>query len=411
MKSHDFMGSVLIAKGADVILSQGYGSANLEWSVPNSPTTKFRLGSVTKQFTAACVLLLEEKGKWNVNDPVKKYMPDAPPGWSQITIYNLLTHTSGIPNFTDFPDYKDSEAKATTPEQLVSRFRDKPLDFDPGTKWNYSNSGYVLLGYLIEKVSGQTYQQFLQENIFTPLGMKDSGLDSNSRIIPQHASGYSSGKDGPENAGFINMTIPFSAGSLYSTTLDLLKWEQGLFGGKVLSTKSLTEMTTPFKSNYAFGLEVSDANGRKKIDHGGGIEGFNTELAYYPEDQLTVIALANLNGGAPAEIATQLAAIIHGEKVVLASERKEITLPKEILQSYVGAYEVAPNVEMIVSLVGDHLETKLGDQPQFPIFAESTTSFFLKIVDAQLEFSKDASGKVTGVTLHQNGQNPYWKKK
>ena len=411
MKSHDFMGSVLIAKGDTVILSQGYGSANLEWSIPNSPSTKFRLGSVTKQFTAACVLLLEEKGKWNVNDPVKKYMPDAPPAWDRITIYNLLTHTSGIPNFTDFADYKDSEAKATTPLELVARFRAKALDFDPGTKWSYSNSGYVLLGYLLEKVSGQTYQQFLQENIFTPLGMKDSGFDSNSQIIPQHASGYSPGKDGPENAGFINMTIPFSAGSLYSTTLDLLKWERGLFGGKVLSAQSLKEMTTPFKSNYAFGLNITESNGRKKIDHGGGIEGFNTEVAYYPEDQLTVIALANLNGGAPDEIANQLAAIIHGEKVVLPSERKEVTLPKEALQLYVGTYDVAPNVEMTITLVGDHLETKLGAQPQIPIFAESPTSFFLKVVDAQLEFSQDASGKVTGVTLHQNGQNPYWKKK
>jgi CubicO group peptidase (beta-lactamase class C family) len=411
VKNHDFMGSVLVAKGDDVIMSQGYGSADLEWNIPNSPTTKFRLGSVTKQFTATCVLLLEEKGKWNVNDPVKKYMPDAPPAWDKVTIYHLLTHTSGIPNFTGFPEYKDWESKPTSPAELVARFRDKPLEFDPGTKWNYSNSGYALLGYLVEKMSGQTYQQFLQENIFTPLGMKDSGFDSNAQIIPQRASGYSPGKDGPENTGFINMTVPFSAGSLYSTTLDLLKWERGLFGGKVLSPASLKEMTTPFKSDYAFGLFISEANGRKKIDHGGGIEGFNTELAYYPEDQLTVVVLANLNGNAPAEIATQLAAIIHGEKVVLPSERKEIKLPTEVLQSYIGSYEVAPNVEMIVSLVGDHLETKLGSQPQFPIFAEGPNLFFLKVVDAQLEFSKDASGKVTGVTLHQNGQNPHWKKK
>jgi CubicO group peptidase (beta-lactamase class C family) len=406
-----FIGSVLLAKGDNVLLSRGYGSANLEWNIPNSPATKFRLGSLTKQFTATCVMLLEERGKWNVHDPVKKYMPDAPAAWDKITIFNLLTHTSGIPSFTGFPDYADSEAKTTTPEKLVARFRDKPLEFEPGSKWNYSNSGYVLLGYLIEKVGGRTYQQFLQENIFTPLGMKDSGYDSNAAIIPRRASGYSPSKDGVVNAGFINMTIPFSAGSLYSTTEDLLKWERGLFGGKVLSQASLKKMTTPFKENYAFGLLVTSPNGRKKIDHGGGIEGFNTELAYWPDDQLTVVVLANLNGGAPGEIANQLAATVHGEKITLPSERKEITLSREVLQGYVGTYTLAPKVDLNITLEGDHLETQLTGQPKFPIFAESQTLFFLKVVDAQLEFAKDASGKLTQVTLHQNGRDMVCPKK
>ena len=165
-----FMGSVLVARGAEVLLSKGYGSANLEWNVPNSPTTKFRLGSVTKQFTAASILLLEEHGKLKTDDPVKKFMPDAPAAWDKITIFHLLTHTSGIPSFTSFPDYASQEPFATTPEKLVARFRDKPLDFQPGEKWSYSNSGYVLLGYLLEKVSGESYEKFVQENIFGPLG-------------------------------------------------------------------------------------------------------------------------------------------------------------------------------------------------------------------------------------------------
>ena len=168
---HKFMGTVLVAKGNDIILDKGYGFANLEWDIPNSPAVKFRLGSVTKQFTAASIFLLQERGKLNINDPVKKYMPDAPAAWDKITIYNLLTHTSGIPNFTSFPDYSKWEPFATTPAEIVSRFRDKPLDFQPGEKWNYSNSGFVLLGYLIEKITGGTYEQFLHDNIFTPLGM------------------------------------------------------------------------------------------------------------------------------------------------------------------------------------------------------------------------------------------------
>lgn len=308
---HQFMGSVLVAKGDEIILNRGYDSADLEWNIPNSPITKFRLGSVTKQFTAACVLLLEQRGKWKVSDPVKKYMPDAPAAWDKITLFNLLTHTSGIPNFTSFADYRDWESKPTTPKGLVDRFRNKPLDFPPGSKWSYSNSGYVLLGYLIEKVSGDTYQHFLQVNVFNPLGMKDSGYDSNSAIILHRASGYTPSWGHVENAGFINMTVPFSAGALYSTAEDLLKWEHGLFGGKLLSAASLKEMTTPFKENYAFGLVVTNTNGHKKVEHGGGIEGFNTDVAYWPDERIAVIVLGNLNGGAPGEIAKQLAAAVH----------------------------------------------------------------------------------------------------
>src|SRR3984957_17979708 len=245
-----FMGSVLVARGETVVLDKGYGFANLEWNIPNTPTTKFRLGSITKQFTAASILLLEERGKLKTDDPVKKYMADAPAAWDKVTIYNLLTHTSGIANFTSFPDYASTETAPTTPEKLVARFRDKPLEFQPGEKWNYSNSGYVLLGYLIEKISGTPYAQFVQENIFAPLEMRDSGYDSSAAIIKHRASGYTPSDKGPVHAGYIDMSIPFSAGSLYSTTHDLLRWEQGLFGGKLLSAASLKKMTTPFKENY-----------------------------------------------------------------------------------------------------------------------------------------------------------------
>src|SRR5450755_1635871 len=162
-----FMGAVLVAKGTEVVLNKGYGSANLEWDVPNSPTTKFRLGSITKQFTAASILLLQERGKLNVQDPVKKYMADAPAAWDKITIYHLLTHTSGIPSFTSFPEYPSLEPFPKKPAELVELFRNKPLEFVPGEKWNYSNSGYVLLGYLIEKIRAQSYEKFIQDNIFT----------------------------------------------------------------------------------------------------------------------------------------------------------------------------------------------------------------------------------------------------
>jgi CubicO group peptidase (beta-lactamase class C family) len=401
-----FMGSVLVARGTQVVFSKGYGSANLEWDVPNAPNTKFRLGSITKQFTAASILLLEERGKLSIDDPVKKHMPDAPAAWDKVTILHLLTHTSGIPSFTGFADYRKLQAFATTPPELVARFRDKPLEFQPGEKWAYNNSAYVLLTYLIEKITGDTYEKFVRENIFSPLGMNDSGYDSNTAIIPRRASGYTPGAKGIENAGFVHMSIPQGAGALYSTTEDLLKWELGLFGGKVLKPASLAKMTTPFKNDYAYGLEIKPVGPHKVVQHGGGIEGFNTLLAYCPDDKLTVAVLGNLNGNAPDQIGAKLVALAHGEQVKLPSERKEITLDPEVSGHYVGAYEMAAGGTLLVTLEGSQLNAKLTGQGSLPIFPESESRFFYKAVDAQLDFNKpDAQGRTAEVILHQNGRD------
>jgi CubicO group peptidase (beta-lactamase class C family) len=411
VSSKQFMGSVLVARGTEVLLSNGYGSANVEWNIPNQPSTKFRLGSLTKQFTAASILLLEERGKLQIGDPVKKYLPDAPAAWDTMTIFHVLTHTAGIPNYTSFADYPSLAPFPTTPEKLVARFRDKPLDFAPGEKWNYSNSGYALLGYLIEQISGQSYAQFVQDNLFTPLGMKDSGYDSNTAIIERRAAGYAPGPNGPVNAGFVHMSVPFAAGALYSTTEDLLKWEQGLFGGKLISAASLQKMTTPFKNDYAFGLNVHTSHGRTVIEHNGGIQGFSTQLAYYPDDKLTVVVLGNLVGGAPATIAGDLAAVAHGETITLPSERKEIVVDPKILSRYVGDYEMAPGVLMRVSLESGQLRARLGNQQALPIFPQSDTLFFSRAVDAQIEFSgSDAQGRAAQLTLHQNGRDTVGKR-
>ena len=404
VRDKTFMGTVLVARGTEVILSKGYGSANLEWEIPNTPATKFRLGSITKQFTAASILLLEERGKLKLDDPIKKYLPEAPAAWDAITIFHLLTHSSGIPNFTNLPEYKSLKLEDTPVAKTVMTVRDKPLDFVPGDRMSYSNSGYLLLGHVIERVTGDSYEKFVTANIFTPLGMKDSGYDSNTAVIPRRAAGYAPSANGPVNAGFIHMSIPHAAGALYSTTEDLLRWEQGLFGGKLISAASLAKMTTPFKSDYAFGVVVQTASGRKVIQHGGGIEGFNTFLAYYPDTRTTVAVLANINGQAPNQIATKLADLAHGVAVTLTSERKEIALPVLTLSKYVGTYEVGPGASMMIRLAGDHLTTQLTGQPQFPIFAESQTKFFLKAVDAQVEFFTDPTGTVTHAVMYQNGR-------
>ena len=396
-----FMGAVLAVRDGTVLLDKGYGRADLEWNIPNSPQVKFRLGSITKQFTAAAILLLEQQGKLKTDDPIKKYLPDAPAAWDKITIYHLLTHTSGIPNFTGFADYPVFEKLHTTPAELVARFRDKPLEFEPGEKFSYSNSGYALLGYLIEKVSGRGYADFLQETIFTPLRMADTGYDVSAKILEQRARGYSRGLDGLVNAGPVDMTVPFAAGGLYSTTHDLLLWETGLFGGKLLSAASLKKMTTPFKQDYGCGLAIKTEDGHRWIGHGGGIPGFNTDLRYYPDDKLTLVALGNLNGDAPGKITEALAQVAWGKQPKLPSAHKGVKLDPAILDRYVGFYELSPSVLGIVVRKEDRLFSRLTGQDWVELYPESETVFFLTIVDAQLRFAPDASG----LTLTQDGRD------
>ena len=395
-----FMGSVLVARDGKMILNKSYGMANLELEVPNTPATKFRLGSITKQFTAAAILKLEEQGKLKIDDPVKTYLPDAPMAWDRIRIFNLLTHTSGIFNFTSLADYNTIKLTPRTPETAIAAIRDKVLDFGPGEKYSYSNSGYIVLGAIIEKVSGQSYEKFVTDNFFKPLGMNDSGYDSNTEVIKRRASGYIKTPTGYRNAGFIHMSIPHAAGALYSTTEDLLKWEQGLFGGKVLSQASFDRMTTPFKNDYGFGVISAMQKGRRVISHNGGIDGFNTAMSYYPDTKTVVIVLSNVNGPVPDALVAQLAGLMHGDTVTLTSERKEITVPAATLSKYVGTYELAPTTNMMITLDGTQLKAQLTGQLPNPIFAQSETMFFLKVVDAQIEFAADG----TSLVLYQGGR-------
>jgi CubicO group peptidase (beta-lactamase class C family) len=404
--SNAFMGSVLVARDGKILLNQGYGFANLEWKIPASPTTSYRLASITKQFTAASIMLLQERGKLKIQDPIRNYLPEAPAAWDKITIYNLLTHTSGIPNYTSFPDQASLDPFPITSKQLVTRFLNKPLDFQPGERYNYSNSGYAVLGYLIERLSGQSYGDFVEQNIFKPLGMTHSNYGSNSAIIPERASGYVSGPTGLLNAPFTHFSMSYAAGGLCSTTEDLLLWEQALFNGKFLSAASVQSMTTPFKNDYGFGLIIRTETGHKLIEHEGGVQGFNTQMTYYPEDKLTVIVLANLNGPAHEEIARKLAQIVHGEKVVLTSERKEVALSPQILATYIGTYHLASvNHDLVVSLEDGHLHLKSEGNYNRAMFSESESSFFLKEVDAQVDFTKDTAGHVTGLILHQDAHD------
>jgi CubicO group peptidase (beta-lactamase class C family) len=317
VRQQRFNGSVLVARGGKVLFSKGYGMANAEWDIPNSPKTKFRLGSITKQFTSMAVLMLEQQGKLKVNDPVSKYMPDAPAAWEKVTIHLLLTHTSGIPSFTGFPDYLKTMVLPSPPAETLKRFKDKPLEFEPGSQFKYNNSGYVLLGYLIEKITGQSYEGLIGKSIFEPLGMKDTGYDHPERILKNRASGYSRTFGMLGNARYIDMTIPHAAGALYSTTEDLLLWDQALYTEKLLPAQALERLFTPFKDNYAYGWMVRTENNRKVIGHGGGINGFSSMIVRIPEEKLLAVALSNLETRDAGRIASELARLALGEKVEL----------------------------------------------------------------------------------------------
>lgn len=403
-KTGRFSGSVLAARGSRVVLAKGYALANVELDVPNTAETKFRLGSVTKQFTAMSIMQLQEKGKLNVEDAVCKYVPECPEAWQKITIHHLLTHTSGIPNFTSFPNYVRTMHERSPVATTIERFKAKPLDFAPGEKFQYSNSGYVLLGYILEKAAGQEYAEYLQEHIFGPLKMANSGYDTFSAVLKHRATGYSRRGGNLVNAAYLDMTIPHAAGALYSTVNDLYLWDQALYADTLVSKASLDRIFTPFKGDYAYGWMVTKRFNRKLISHGGGINGFATTIDRYPDDRACVIVLTNVEGSSVAPAARDLAAILFGENYRMPGTRKEVKVDPKIYEAYVGRYELAPNFILTVTRQGDRLMTQATGQPQIEIFPESEMVFFPKVVEATITFGKDAKGEVTHLVLDQNGR-------
>ena len=402
MKLENFSGSVLIAKGDEVLLRKGYGLANIEINVPNTPKTKFRLGSVTKQFTAMAIMQLQENELLSVNDPLSKFIPDYPNG-DKITLHHLLTHTSGIPNLTDFPELENIKKTKTPVEEVIEIFKNEPLEYTPGEKYQYSNSGYTLLGYIIEKVSGKTYEEYLKEYIFEPLNMKDSGYDHYNVVLLNRASGYSPGKDGVVNAKYIDMSIPFGGGCLYSTVEDMYIWDRALYTDKLLSESSLNEMFTPFKDDYGYGWYISDVLDRKCIRHSGGIEGFTANISRYVNDDVCIVLLSNFEHTSISDISKDLAAILFGEKYELPGEREVVTLDPVIYKSYIGTYEFGPDNFLNITIDNNRLFIAPPGQPEIEIYPESETKFFVKAFDAKITFIKNEKGEVTELIFHAGG--------
>jgi D-alanyl-D-alanine carboxypeptidase len=504
--------AVIVTRKGQTLHRAAYGMANVELGVALTPDHVLRIGSVTKQFTSAAILMLAEEGKLAVSDPITKFLPDYPTQAKTITIEHLLTHTSGIQSYTDMPAWRGKWRQDMTPAEIVDLFKNEPMQFAPGEKWRYNNSGYILLGAIIEKVSGKKYADFVQERIFTPLGMAHTRYDVTEEVTAKRAAGY--GRTGARivNAQYLSMTQPYAAGALMSTVDDLAKWDAALAAGRVIRADSLAQAFTSYKlasgneSGYGFGWQISRYEGLAVQEHGGGIPGFRAHVVRMPSEGVYVAVLSNLaaaepdtellarkaaaiaigkplvNPAAMAPTAEQLEPYVgryvtpsgtrlavtrdgnrlflqrgDGEKseVFLAGNdvffvkdaftrfsfqrdaagkyarleiddwgpqppaardtapektRTEVKLEAAVLRTYEGDYELVPGFVITVSLEGDKLMAQATGQPKFEIFASAPTEFFLKVVDAQISFVKDASGTVTQLVLHQGGRDMPGKK-
>jgi CubicO group peptidase (beta-lactamase class C family) len=386
-----FSGSIIAVKDGQVLYNKAYGYANIEHKVPNTTKTKYRLWSITKQFTAAAILMLEERGLLNLNNSVKQHLPECAALDERITIHHLLTHTSGIANYSNFPNSSDFHKVHHDRPELIKLLMSTPLDFEPGTQWNYSNSGYYLLGVLIEKLSGKSYSEFLEENIFKPLGMMDTGVDDNKTIVENKASGYYLNGDSLIHCDYTNMNLIFSSGSLYSTVEDLILWDKALNSGKLLSRESIEKMNTPYKNDYGYGVGIHMNNSRKVVHHNGGHEGFLTEIHRYVDDDFTVVVLSNYGFTAVNKLCKVIASIAFEETYELPVKPEEFLIDESILESYIGIYE-AEGLGLEVKREEDKIFFTIDEEYILPMYPITESVFHHTWIDEEYSFTKDEEG-------------------
>ena len=361
--------SVAVVRGRDTIVLRGYGKADLELDVPTPERAVYEIGSATKQFTAASILLLQERGKLSLDDDITKFLPGYPTQGHKLAIRRLMDHTSGIKGYTELPEFGALMVRAMPRDSLVALFGPKPFDFAPGDALIYNNSAYFLLGLIIEKASGMPYEDFVKQDLFDRAGMSDSHYCSTSRIVKRRAHGYDTGKDGLVLAAYLDQRWPYAAGSLCSTAWDLVAWNQALHGGRILSPASYREITTPGTLNdgtrlrYAKGLMIDSLNGRRAIFHGGDINGFATDLEYFPDDSLTIAVLVNTEGPIrPDAIARSIANVIYGSTAPPIA----VAFPGS-LSDFVGEYRgQGRGRELIVKVAADSTGSSLTMQQRAP---------------------------------------------
>lgn len=400
VQSELFSGTVLVARNGIPIFRKGYGPAEREWMIPNAANTKFRIGSVTKQFTAAGILRLVDEHKLGLDDPIKKHLSAIPASWERITIRQLLAHTSGIPSYTGNADFDDKLIRVEhTPQQLVDLVKDQALYFEPGTKHRYSNTGYILLGRIIEVASGLSYQDYLEQQLLKPLKLISSGYDDGHRVLANAAQDYTDGVDSVVKGGLVDMSNVYAAGAMYATVDDLLAWQQMLVSGKVISPASTLAMLTDGGFHNGLGWFIRERFSRKVYEHGGSLKGFSSIIAYYPDDKLTVIILSNYGEEVVSKIGTELAGLALG----MPPAHRQIKVESQLYSRVAGRYQLGDAI-LTIAPQGDRLFAKLSGQKQLEIYPESEYSYFYKAVEAVVTFGAGMGGKVDHLTLLQDGQ-------
>ena len=401
-------GAVLVVKDGKVLYRKAVGMASMELGVPLQPDTIFRLGSITKQFTAAAVMLLVEDGKIALTDPIEKYLPGYPTQGHVITIEHLLTHTSGIQSYTAIPGWFPTRIRADLSlTELIDGFKKEPMQFAPGERYAYNNSAYVILGAVIEKAAGDTYERVLTKRIFEPLGLTSTFFGSNEPIIKRRAQGYTEENGVVRNAAFLSMTQPHAAGSLVSTIDDLAKWDASLVAGTLLKRGSIQKMATPYtlkdgsRTMYGYGLQIGTLRGREAVEHGGGINGFSTHALSLPGEGIYVVVLTNSDAPktSPGYLAKRLAAMALGSPF---PDRTSITVDPTVLARYAGVYE-GKTGRRTVSVEGGKVYTQRGGGPKAEARPYSPTGFFFDKSLTHLAFEVGADGRATTMLVYVDG--------
>ncbi|QKZ13495.1 serine hydrolase [Spirosoma sp. KUDC1026] len=404
--------TALVARKGQIIYQKAFGMANQELDVPMKPDNVFRIGSITKQFTAVAILQLMEQGKLSLQDEITRFIPDYPTQGKKITVEHLLTHTSGIKSYTDMKEFGSIMKKDMSPTELIDFFKNQPMEFEPGTKWAYCNSGYFLLGYIIEKVSGKTYPQYTEEVFFKPLGMTNSYYGDNAKLIKNRAAGYQEGKNGINNADYLSMTQPYAAGSIQSTVGDLWKWHQAVHSYKLVKKETLDKAFTRYRlsdgklTNYGYGWTLGTIQGNPTIEHGGGINGFLTEGIYLPQEDVFVAVFSNSTSNSPDMVASKMAALTIGKPY----DYTEIAIEPSALQSYTGVYENTEGIQRAITIADNQLYSQRTDSPRYKLKAYQRDKFFLENSLTNIEFIRNGTGQVEQIRFQSRELSETWKK-
>ena len=394
--------TVIVVKDGKTVLRRAYGMADVTKGVKMTPDMALRLGSITKQFTSTAILMLAEEGKLSVGDDITKHLPDYPTRGKKISIEHLLTHTSGIVSYTSKPDFRAGMTKDLTVAQMVDSFKNDPLDFEPGSQYRYNNSGYFLLGAIIEKISGQTYAQFVEQRIFAPLGMQDTYYEGFGRSKAPVAAGHTRTPTGFGPSQALSMSQPYAAGSLVSTVDDLARWDAAIGSGKLLKPASWQQAFMPYRlsdgkrTDYGYGWQTAKVKGAPMIGHGGGINGFSTYAMRLPEQKVYVAVLTNSDGGPadPGMVARKAAALAIGKPY---REFREVAIAPAALDAFGGAYEIEKGVQRVFRRQGDSLVMQRTGRPAATLKALSANEFYVPGGLDYFEFKRNAQGAVTQV--------------